>query len=61
MCLGQNTVNETFVYNNTEMKSSKEEKILTVIIDNKLRFKSHEKNLCRKASQNIWALSRLIN
>ena len=27
MCLGQNTVNETFVYNNTEMKNIKEEKI----------------------------------
>ena len=41
MCLGQNTVNETFVYNNIETKNSKEEKILGVIIDNKLRFKSH--------------------
>ena len=38
-----------------------EEKILGVIIDNKLRFKSHVKNLCKKASQKIWALSRLIN
>ena len=61
MCLGQNTVNETFVCDNTEMKNSKEEKILGVIIDNKLRFKSHVKNLCKKASQKIWALSRLIN
>ena len=26
MCLGQNTVNEAFVYDNTEMKNSKEEK-----------------------------------
>ena len=33
MCLGQNTVNETFVCNNTEMKNVKEEKILGVIID----------------------------
>ena len=39
MCLGQNTVNETFVFDNIEMKNSKEEKILGVIIDNKLRFK----------------------
>ena len=60
-CLGQNTVNETFVYDNIEMKNSKEEKILGVIIDNKLRFKSHVKNLCKKASQKIWTLSRLIN
>ena len=43
------------------MKNSKEEKILGVIIDNKLRFKSHVKNLCKKASQKIWALSRLMN
>ena len=58
MCLGQNTVNETFVYDNIEMKNSKEEKILGVIIDNKLRFKSYVKNLCKKSSQKIWALSR---
>ena len=35
-------------------------KILGVIIDNRLRFRSHLKNLCKKA-QTIWALSRLIN
>ena len=61
MCLGQNTVNEIFVYDNIEMKNIKEQKISGVIIDNKLRFKSHVKNLCKKASQKIWALSRLIN
>ena len=61
MCLGQNTVNETFVHDNTEMKNSNEEKILGVIIDNKLRFECHVKNLCKKASQKIWTLSRLIN
>ena len=61
MRLGQNTVNETFVYNYTETKNSKEEKILRISIDNKLRFKSHMKNLCKKASQKMWALSRLIN
>ena len=59
MCLGQNTVNETFVYDNIEMKSE-EEKILGVIIDSKLKFKSHVKNLCKKASQKIWTLSHLI-
>ena len=46
MCLGQNTVNEIFVYDNIEIKNSKEEKILGVIIDNKLGFKSHVKKLC---------------
>ena len=34
------------------MKDSKEEKILGVIIDNKLSFKSHIKNLCKKAFSN---------
>ena len=61
MCLGHNTMNETFIYDNTEMKNSKENKILGVIIDNKLRFKSHVKNLCKKISQRIWALPRLTN
>ena len=54
-------MNETFVYDNNGMKNSKEEKILGSIIDNKLRFKIHVKNLYKKASQKIWALSRLIN
>ena len=61
MCLGQSTVNETFVYDKIEMKNSKEEIILGVIIDNKLRFKKHVKKLCKNVSPQIWALSRLIN
>ena len=43
MCLGQNPVNETFVYGNIEMKNNKKEKILGVIIDNKLSFESQVK------------------
>ena len=39
MCLGQNTVNETFVYNNTEMKNSKEEKILGELLTVNLGLK----------------------
>ena len=61
MCLGKNAENETYFWNNTKMKNSNEEKILGIIIDNKLKFKSHVKNLCKKASQKIWALSRLTN
>ena len=53
MCLGQNTVNDTFFYDNNNMKSSKEEKILGVIIDNEHRFKSPVKNLFKKASRKI--------
>ena len=43
------------------MKNSKEQTILELTIDNKLTFKSHIKNLCKKASQKISALSRLSN
>ena len=31
------------------MKNSSEDKILGIIIDNKLKFKSHVKNVCKKA------------
>ena len=43
------------------MKKRKEQKILGVTIDNKLIFKIHIKNLCKKASQKISALSMLSN
>ena len=50
MCLGKDTRNETFIFKGLVMKNSQEQKILGVTIDNnKLTFKSHIKNLCRKA------------
>ena len=61
ICLGKNTENETYFLNNTEMKNSSQEKNLGITIGNKLKFKSHVKDLCKKASQKIWALSRLTN
>ena len=53
MCLGKNTENETYFFNNTEVKNSSKEKILGITIDNKLKFRSHVKNLCKKASLKI--------
>ena len=53
MCHGKNAENETYFFNNTEMKNNNEEKILGIIIDNKLKFKSHVRNLCKKASRKI--------
>ena len=50
--IGYSEWNDNIVYDNFEM-NSKEEKILGVIIDNKRRFKSHVKNLCKKASEKI--------
>ena len=45
MCLGKNTENERYFFNNTEMKNSSEEKILGKTVDNKLKFNSHVKKL----------------
>ena len=43
------------------MNNSKEEKLLGVIIDNRLTFSSHMRELCKKASQKRSALSRISN
>ena len=40
---------------------SKEEKLLGVIIDKKLAFKSHITALCKKTNQRLHALSRISN
>ena len=60
-CLGKNTENETFTFKDTIMNNSKEEKILGVITDNRLTFSSHIREICKKASQKISALSRISN
>ena len=49
MCLGKNTENETFIFKDTLMSNSKEEKILGVTIDNRLTFKIHFRELCKKS------------
>ena len=47
MCLGKNNENETYIFNNTEMKNSSEGKILGITIGNKFKFKNNVKNLCK--------------
>ena len=49
MCLGTETENETFIFNNFISNNSNEEKVLEITIDNKLTFKCHIKIFCRKA------------
>ena len=46
ICLGKNTENETFIFKDTIMNNSKEEKILGVTINNRLTFSSHIRELC---------------
>ena len=59
ICLGNNTENENFLFNNNLMENSNEQKVLGLIIDNKLTFKSQINELYRKDSQKIEALCRL--
>ena len=61
ICLGKNTKNETFTFKDTIMNNSKEEEILGVTTEDRLTLSSHIKELCKKASQRISALSRTSN
>ena len=61
MCIGSNCADKSFIFENAALENSKEVTILGITIDNKLNFQSHIKNLCKKASQKLWALSRLSN
>ena len=46
---------------NEILKNSLREKLLEIVIDNKLIFKSHEENLCKKVKQNLHGLARIAN
>ena len=61
MCLGKDTENETFIFNNFIFNNSNEEKIVGISTDNKLTLKSHIRILCRKVARKIGGLSRLSN
>ena len=45
---------------NFDIKNNHCEKLLGVIFDHKLTFKSHTADLCKKSSKNVHALARLI-
>ena len=42
-----------------EIESSKEEKLLAILINTRLSFEHHIKSLCKKASQKLHALARI--
>ena len=60
MCIGRNTENDNFEFDNLLLENSKEV-VLGVTIDNKLTFDSHIKSICRKAGQKLGALLRITN
>ena len=59
MCIGKDGKNETFTFKDVCYKSSKEEVILGITIDNKLSFDSHIRKMCNKSGQKLNALSRI--
>ena len=60
-CVLEKIQKKPFFFKGLVMKNDKDQKILGVTLDNKLNFKNHIKNLCKKASEKIGALSRLSN
>ena len=59
VCFENNTESETFLFNNNLIENKNEQKILGLIIDNKLNFKIQINELCQKAFQKTGALCRL--
>ena len=62
LCVSGITLKTKHSYSITSLqKNSKEQKIFGVITHNKPNFKSHISELCKKVSQNIENLSRLLS
>ena len=59
--LGFNKPFPDFSFKNSIFKNATEEKILGIVIDNNLNFKSHMKKICEKANQKLSALARIWN
>ena len=59
MCPRNNAENEALLLHNILLENGKKQKILGVIIDNELNFKSHMSEFCKNVYQKIAALSRL--
>ena len=59
LTLGFNKPFRDFSFENTIIKNVTEEKILGMIIDNNVNFKSLMKNICEKDNQKLSALARI--
>ena len=59
LTLGFQDAKPNFSRDNITIKNVSEEKILGITIDNKLTFKSHLKNIGKKANQKLNALDRI--
>ena len=61
MVIGSRDLSHEIMLNNNKITSSNEEKLLGIFLDSKLNFESHIVSLCRKAGQNLSALTRFKN
>ena len=59
LTLGFNKLFPDFSFENTIIKNVTEEKILGIVIDNNLNFKSHLKKVSEKANRKLRALARI--
>ena len=60
LTVGFNEPIPDFSLNDTTIKNVNKEKILGIVIDNKLNFKSHFKNICKKANQKLSTLPGIL-
>ena len=59
MLFGIGSETDDFVFNGINLSNSCEEKILSVIIDNELKFDPLTRNMCKKAAQTLGVLNRI--
>ena len=51
--IGNDDPSHKIILNNNEIASSNEEKLLGILLDNKLNFDSHIASLCKRAGQKL--------
>ena len=54
-----NSIGDNIKIGNDEITGENSVKLLGITIDNKLSFNEHAKNICKKANQKLYALSRI--
>ena len=57
--IGDDGPSHKIIFNNNEIASSNEEKLLVILLDSKLNFGSRITSLCKKADQKLSALARI--
>ena len=60
MCIRRDGEYETFTFNNAYYENSKEEVILGITINNKKKFDSHDRKMCKKSGQKLNYLLRKL-